>query len=306
VNRVILLTPPGAGAIAVVRITGDKTAGFLRHHFSAPAAAEQPVHGRLMQGTTTIDDAVIVLHADGAAADLCVHGGPWVVRQVIELALRSGFEPAAKTQALEGRDEAERQMLADLPLARTELALRWLTCGPRDRSLWWLLHPPRVAIVGAANAGKSTLANQLFAQERSITADAPGTTRDWVGEMADIDGLAVFLQDTPGLRQTPDPIEAAAIAGTREQIQNADAIVLVVDGSRPPAEQRQWTDQFPHALVVRNKCDLSQISSPIDAARPHIFTVASKGDGIDALRQAIRRIFVRAWRQPCPSRRAMS
>ena len=117
--------------------------------------------------------------------------------------------------------ELEREMLAHLPLARTELGVRVLLAqtgrlgGLRrgaaagsgrdagrellaDRSLWWLLHPPRVAIVGAANAGKSTLANQLFAQERSITADLPGTTRDWVGEVADIDGLPVMLVDTPG------------------------------------------------------------------------------------------------------------
>jgi tRNA modification GTPase len=306
VNRVTLLTPPGAGAIAVVRITGDHVAPFLRDHFTAAAQPQKPVHGRLIEEGRTIDDAVIVLHADGGAADLCVHGGPWVVRQVIELARKSGFELSEIIEPLQGRNEAECQMLADLPLARTELALRWLASGPRDRSLWWLLHPPRVAIVGAANAGKSTLANQLFAQERSITADAPGTTRDWVGEIADIDGLAVFLQDTPGLRQTMDPIEAAAIAGTQKQIHIADAIVLVVDASRPPAEQRQWAERFPQALVVRNKCDLTHDGCAIDAAKPHVYTIASKGDGIDALRQAIRRIFIRAWRQPWPSRRAMS
>ena len=60
-----------------------------------------------------------------------------------------------------------------------------------------------VAIVGPPNVGKSTLANRLFGQARSITADQPGTTRDWVGGVADIVGLAVTLVDTPGVPPHP-------------------------------------------------------------------------------------------------------
>src|SRR5205814_10504480 len=95
-----------------------------------------------------------------------------------------------------------------------------------DKTLHYLLHPPRVAIVGAPNVGKSTLANQLFAQERSITADLPGTTRDWVGEIANLDGLVVQLVDTPGIRDTSDAIERQAIDRSRHQIEQADLVVL--------------------------------------------------------------------------------
>src|SRR6185503_2714425 len=99
---------------------------------------------------------------------------------------------------------------------------------------WWMLHPPRVAIVGEANVGKSTLANQLFAQERSITADLPGTTRDWVGEVANVDGLPVTLVDTPGVRETADEVEREAIARSGEQVAAADLILLVLDATRLP------------------------------------------------------------------------
>jgi tRNA modification GTPase len=158
-----------------------------------------------------------------------------------------------------------------------------------DRSLHWLLHPPRVAIVGPANAGKSTLANQLFAQERSITADLPGTTRDWVGAIANIDGLAVTLLDTPGLRDTRDAVEAEAIALARPQIARADLVVLVLDQTRPLAGgQEQLLAQFRDALVVVNKSDYVAIWH---AAFPAIHTVATTGRGLAELRRAVQRRF---------------
>jgi tRNA modification GTPase len=321
-----VLTPPGAAAIAVVRLKGPATGEFLRQHFSQNAVSGRAVHGTLSDGAEVIDDPLVVLHADGQTADLSVHGGPWVVRRVLELAERSGFAVLPTSTlplpefAVDGVDEIERMMLAHLPLATTELGLRCLLAQPaawrrRDRrmrasdrrtsldpSLWWLLHPPRVAIVGPANVGKSTLANQLFAQERSITADMPGTTRDWVGEMADIDGLPVFLVDTPGLRQTSDEIERASIDGSRVQIATADSVVLVVAATQSIGEQREWAAKYPGALVVRNMCDRDGELAPIDAARPHVFTVATSGEGVDNLRQAIRRQFLRHWRH---ARRAL-
>jgi tRNA modification GTPase len=307
-DRVMLLTPPGAAAIAVVRLSGARTAEFLASHFSRPLAPGRPIHGSLSDGDRILDDPVLVLHDSGA--DICLHGGPWVVRQVLELAGRCGFEPVSikadlplPPQALDGGDEQQRLIQANLPLARTELALRWLMARPprNDLSpgspLWWLLHPPRLAIVGAANVGKSTLANCLFAQERSITADAPGTTRDWVGEIADLDGLAVFLIDTPGWRQADDPLEQAALAGGGEQIRRADLIVLVVDAASSLAEQAEWVGRYPRALVVRNRCDRAATFSSIDGVRPHLHTVAITGQGVDGLRQAIRRRFIAAWRR---------
>src|SRR5687767_4568879 len=155
-----------------------------------------------------------------------------------EMGGRAGVE--GWVEFVEGETVLEREVEAYLAVARTELAMRTLLDQERlwgewvegrrevdasvvlaDRSLYWLLHPPRVAIVGVPNVGKSTLANQLFAQERSITADVAGTTRDWVGEIANVDGLAVMLVDTPGVRETADDIERKAIEGSAGQVRAA-------------------------------------------------------------------------------------
>jgi small GTP-binding protein len=306
-NRAILLTPPGAAAIAVVRLVGDKTGGFLQRHFSRPVQIGRAIHGTLTDGERVIDDPVVVLNDLGA--DVSVHGGPWVVRSLLELAGREGFEiiqageGPLPDEAVDGESELERMILRHLPLARTKLALRYLLSQRNtewDQSLHCLLYPPKIAIVGPPNAGKSTIANQLFGQERSITADVPGTTRDWVGELADVDGLAVFLIDTPGLRETTDAIERTAIEQSREQIGAADQVVVILDGTDSIETQRSWAEKYPKALVVRNKCDLAAGNIALGDGLPHLYAVATKGDGIGALRQAIRRRFVRIWRHKDP------
>jgi tRNA modification GTPase len=234
------------------------------------------------------------------------------VRSFLELVERVGFvvqerlEPPLPAEAIESETQIEREVMTHLPMAKTDLALRQLLHQPQawqafeqldeaqrcaeaatmlaDPSLWWLLHTPRVAIAGAPNVGKSTLANQLFAQERSITAEVPGTTRDWVGEIANIDGLAVMLVDTPGIRQTGDPIEAAAIEHSAGELAGADLVVLVLDGSRSlEGEQAEVIARFPAALRIVNKCDLP----PAWDRQQLLQVVATTGAGIDALRRAI-------------------
>ena len=304
-SRAVLLTPPGAAAIAVVRITGPRVEPFLAAHFSRAAKAGRCVHGELRDGGRVLDDPVVVLHQNGRAADLNLHGGPWVVESVIELLRREGFElveaaeDALPDEAVDEHDgDIWREVMSHLPLARTEQALRVLLAqpaawarggGPRvdDFSLWWLLHPPRVAIVGPANVGKSTLANQLFAQERSITADLPGTTRDWVGEMANIDGLAVMLVDTPGVRETSDAIEREAIVRSGAEVKRADLVVLVLDASAPlTAEEQRLLETHRDTFVVWNKSDRG--AGEGIAGLP---TIATTGQGVDQLRMRIRERF---------------
>ncbi len=339
------LTPPGAAAIAVVRIGGTGLGGggagaFLKRHFSKAVSPGRCVHGELTDGDVVLDDPLVVLAADGAFVDISLHGGPWVVKSVIDLAEREGFyrpatgstpAPAQPFRAagdafdssgeplpdvpLESKTPLEREVEAWLPLAQTEEAVRMLLAQPAawerlkasfdpseaakilaDRSLDWHLQPPRVAIVGPANVGKSTLANALFAQERSITADLPGTTRDWVGEIANIDGLAAMLLDTPGIRDTTDEIERRAIEASGGEIARSDLVVLVLDATMPWAEQQELAEKYPDALRVINKSDVAAIwdLASVEAKNGNgwaIRTIATTGAGVDQLRSAIRRRF---------------
>lgn len=300
-NSATLLTAPGAAAIAVIRIHGSGAQHFLSTRFSRIAAIGKCVHGELRdEQAQIIDDPVVVLISD-LTADVSVHGGTWVVHQVLALLQRDGFaivDSAAATPDAAG--ELDAAVERSLPFARTELAVRALLAQPQawkhfdpanaadilpDQALWWLLNPPRVAIIGAPNVGKSTLANQLFGQERSIVADVPGTTRDWVGELADVNGLVVMLLDTPGVRHTADLIERQAIERSVPVVKDADLVVIVLDATRGIDDQRGLLAHWPTAMVVVNKSDRADL--PLEAIR----TVATDGRGVEELRRAICRHF---------------
>jgi small GTP-binding protein len=312
-NAAVVLTPPlssEGSAIAVVRLCGPGVREFLDRFFSKPAAPGRCVHGELRDGEEVIDDPVVVLALDGSWADVCLHGGAWVVAATLELAGRAGFAvvensgpPLPPAALLDAPSLIEREVLAHLPLARTDLALRVLLEQPeawraglagqdiqkvlQDWSLWWLLHPPQVVIVGEPNVGKSTLANQLFGRERSITADLAGTTRDWVGETANIDGLAVRLIDTPGITgaEAQDPIEAAAIAASQAQIARSELVLFVLDATRLP---RRAGDRAS-ALWVVNKCDQAPAWNFSSLGAVEIS--ARDGRGMDTLRRRIGQFF---------------
>ena len=306
-NGAFLLTAPGSSAIAVIRISGPLVPAFLQTHFNKSAKLNRAVHGELKDGAKTIDDPVVVLCA-GDVADINVHGGPWMVRSTMELCRGFGFEVNSRlnqplpVEAVDGETEIWREVLHYLPMAKMELATRMLLAQPAawerefsasekkeilaDRTLTTMLSLPRVAIVGPANVGKSTLANQLFAMERSITADVPGTTRDWVGEIANVDGLAVMLLDTPGQRETSDEIEAAAISLSQDQIAGADLVVVVLDGSIGiVAEEQAIIDRYPDAIRVANKADRSP-AWEFDSLNA-IAISALSGRGVSELRREI-------------------
>jgi small GTP-binding protein len=234
----------------------------------------------------------------------------------MKLAQRAGFQIIENGDDYFDADSTiQREILAALPHARTEQAIRALLDQPaqwqqfiqdvksnkpdlgvrvrailEDRSLWWMLNPPKVAIVGIPNAGKSTLANRLFGQDLSITADVPGTTRDWVGDWANFDGLPVMLLDTPGQRQTADPIEHAAIQRSGEQILHTDLVIVVLDSTAAMDSQRRICEKYSNSLLVINKIDRPAVweVDAVDGVR----TVGTTGQGIEELRLGIRRRFV--------------
>src|SRR5690554_124689 len=87
-----------------------------------------------------------------------------------------------------------------------------------------------VAIVGEPNVGKSTLLNALLNEERAIVSDIAGTTRDTIEDELVIDGIGFRFIDTAGIRDTKDVVESIGIQKTFEKIEQAQVVILLVDG----------------------------------------------------------------------------
>jgi tRNA modification GTPase len=143
-----------------------------------------------------------------------------------------------------------------------------------------------VAIVGAPNAGKSTLLNALVGRERAIVSPTPGTTRDVLDATVTLSGVPVTFQDTAGIGQTDDPIEAEGVRRALKAIDEADLVLVVLDGSRPADPQiLEWT-VAARRIVVRSKCDLPRHA---EAGIPAVAVdvCALSGLGVDPLREVI-------------------
>jgi tRNA modification GTPase len=139
-----------------------------------------------------------------------------------------------------------------------------------------------VAIVGAPNAGKSSLLNALAGRERAIVSPLAGTTRDVVEATIELAGVAVRLLDTAGIDVPRDEVEAEGIRRSRRAMAESDLLLVVIDGSRAPA--RHLLDETARCarVLVRSKSDLPADSSTagLDGA---IAVSAVTGDGIDRL-----------------------
>ena len=126
-------------------------------------------------------------------------------------------------------------------LAQTEAALgRLLGTYSRGRIL---KSGVATAIIGAPNAGKSSLLNALVGYDRAIVTDIAGTTRDTVEEKAVVGGVLLRLIDTAGIRETGDTVEKLGVERAKKAVEQADLILALLDGSAglPPAERAAET-----------------------------------------------------------------
>nr|MDJ0814502.1 tRNA uridine-5-carboxymethylaminomethyl(34) synthesis GTPase MnmE [Woeseiaceae bacterium] len=146
----------------------------------------------------------------------------------------------------------------------------------------------RVVIVGKPNAGKSSLLNRLSGEEAAIVTEVAGTTRDILREQINIDGLAVELVDTAGLREDPDRIEEEGIRRARKALQSADAVLWIQDAREPLQEAiDEAAPEGAEIIVVRNKIDTTGDAPGLVDDLVHVS--AKTGAGIDALQERLRR-----------------
>jgi tRNA modification GTPase len=140
-----------------------------------------------------------------------------------------------------------------------------------------------VVIVGAPNAGKSSLMNALIGREVAISSAIPGTTRDLIEARLDLNGYQVNLVDTAGLRVDPDVIEGIGIERALSRSSSADVVLLVEDMAQPGSVPSVETEG--RVIRVGLKSDLSALGAPYD-----ICVSAVSGAGLGDLTLILRDI----------------
>ena len=160
-------------------------------------------------------------------------------------------------------------------------------------------------IVGAPNAGKSSLLNRLVGYDRAIVTDVAGTTRDTVEEKAVVGGVLLRLIDTAGLRETDDAVEKLGVERSRRAVESADLILALFDESADFTSddvRGQWSETLRLVqdagkpwIFVATKKDLVGESASIrpagEDAPPYVELSNVTGEGFDELEAAVATLF---------------
>ena len=154
----------------------------------------------------------------------------------------------------------------------------------------------QTAILGAPNAGKSSLLNALAGFDRVIVTDIPGTTRDAVEQTVTLGRHLLRLLDTAGIRDTSDTVEHLGVERSFQAAQSCQLAFFVVDGSKPlTREDEAAMDaalQAPDAIAILNKQDLPCVIDPCELPFSYVIPVScAKQAGLDLLEQALDMVF---------------
>ncbi|MEE9441994.1 MAG: tRNA uridine-5-carboxymethylaminomethyl(34) synthesis GTPase MnmE [candidate division Zixibacteria bacterium] len=154
----------------------------------------------------------------------------------------------------------------------------------------------QVLILGPPNAGKSLLFNRLVKRNRALVTPVPGTTRDYISEWIDIEGLPVELYDTAGIRRARGHVEKAGIASSQKLIKQANMIIYLFDINKRPSDFPAFNlSKIQRLIIVLNKIDLcDNINAKIQKwikklnITDNIFEISAKtGKGLRALTKII-------------------
>ena len=338
-HRTMVVTPPGTGAIAVIRVIGSDPMSILRDSFVHPQGRKPKpdgklVYGRLMDGSEMLDDVLLSVEPFGEqeqALEISCHGGVRILQCILGLLERGGAvvveaDRAAGLSCWPCQNKIEDEAIEALISAKTVRAARYAASLrkelPRELQrlvLQYQSQPDQVrhsvekflegygaakallggitvALVGPPNTGKSTLFNTLLGREAVVTSPVAGTTRDWVMESVDFQGVLVNLVDTAGRRETECQLERVAIEAGDSVLQKSTAVFFVFDGSIPLTQNAMSMLERPsrRTWVVANKSDIgfcwkqNDLEGIMQACGSYPIQVsASVGTGCELLRGAI-------------------
>ncbi|MBB4005094.1 tRNA uridine-5-carboxymethylaminomethyl(34) synthesis GTPase MnmE [Aurantimonas endophytica] len=140
----------------------------------------------------------------------------------------------------------------------------------------------KVAIVGAPNAGKSSLLNALADREVAIVTEVPGTTRDVIEATLDLGGIPVRFSDTAGIRETSDRVEAIGVERARAVMASADLVLALVGPDQAPGPLAQLGELLTHVkhplMLVGQDEGAREASSPVHNPARQILTIRTKVD----------------------------
>ncbi len=338
---VALATASGAGAVAIIRVSGAKAFEIVAEIFNAKSGknicseASHTIHfGHITDGKKILDEVLVSLFKNPRSytgedvVEINCHGSSYIQQEILQLLLRNGCRLAEAGEFtlrafLNGKmDLSQAEAVADLIASDSEaahkIAIQQMRGGFSneikflrgellnfaslleleldfaeedvefaDRTEFITLLAKieitlkrlidsfaignvikqgiPVAIVGAPNAGKSTLLNALLNEERAIVSEIAGTTRDTIEDDINIGGLRFRFIDTAGIRETSDTIESIGIEKTFEKINQAQVVLYLVDSSDEfriqnsefRIEIEQIKNKYPlkPLIIILNKVD---------------------------------------------------
>jgi tRNA modification GTPase len=360
-----IATPPGVGAIGVLRISGEQSFEIVQKLFPSKNLYKQPANtlhvGFLREDDHVLDEVVLSLFKKPASytgedvIEISCHGSPYVQQQVLDALIRNGARLAKAGEFTQRaflnkkldltQAEAVGDLIASNTRASQNAALKNMRGGFSailknlreelikfsslieleldfseedvefaDRHQFSLLierisktvnqllasfelgnvikNGVSVAIIGKPNAGKSTLLNSLLNESRAIVSDIPGTTRDTIEELININGILFRMIDTAGIREhSADIIENMGVVKSKEKISQADIVLYLFDVNEMEADELSNTiaeikNQNPNVIIVANKADLFSRERHAHLA-DEIFISAQQQTGIEELKNIL-------------------